>query len=86
MREQHDIEQLAEVEQMENNSRADQQSQRIQQLEQQLTQMEESKEQADRAVGIINGLQEKGVISFNEDGKCNIIGNAHEQEEDPEQE
>ena len=48
--------------------------------------MEESKEQADRAVGIINGLQEKGVISFNEDGKCNIIGNAHEQEEDPEQE
>ena len=48
--------------------------------------MEESKEQADRAVGLINGLQEKGVISFTEDGKCNIIGNAHEQEGDPEQE
>ena len=79
MREQHDMEQLVEVEQMENNSRIEQQSQRIQDLEQHIQQMQESHNAGEAAVNIVNGLQAKGVISFNENGQVNVIGNAHEQ-------
>ena len=48
--------------------------------------MESSQKDGARAVNIVNGLHEKGIISFEENGQVNIIGNAHEQEEDPEQE
>ena len=41
--------------------------------------MQESHNAGEAAVNIVNGLQAKGVISFNENGQVNVIGNAHEQ-------
>ena len=48
--------------------------------------MESSQKDGARAVNIVNGLHEKGVISFEENGQVNIIGNAHEQPEEEEKE
>lgn len=76
------MEQLAEVEQMENNGKVDEQSQKIQVLEMQLQQMEASQKDGARAIEIVNGLHNNGHISFQEDGRVNVIGNAHEQEEE----
>ena len=84
MREQHDMEQLAEVEQMENNGKMEEQSLKIQELEAQLQQMQSTHKQAYAAVEIVNGLHAKGVIEFDNDGQCNVIGNAHEQNEESE--
>ena len=84
MREQHDMEQLAEVEQMENNSKMEEQSLKIQELEAQLQQMQSTNKQAYAAVEIVNRLHTEGVIGFNEEGQCNVIGNAHEQIEESE--
>ena len=78
------MEQLAEVEQMENNGKVDEQSQKIQVLEMQLQQMETSQKDGARAIEIVTDLHDKGQISFQEDGQVNVIGNAHEQEEEEE--
>ena len=80
------MEQLAEVEQMENNSKVDEQSQKIQMLEMQLQQMETSQKDGARAIEIVTDLHNEGKISFQEDGKVNVIGNAHEQQEEEEKE
>ena len=48
--------------------------------------MEDSQKDGTRAVNIVNGLHEKGIISFEENGQVNIIGNAHEQPEEEEKE
>ena len=84
MREQHDMEQLVEVEQMENNGRMEEQAQRIQELEARIQQMQEVHNAGEAAVNIVNGLHAKGVIEFDNEGKCNVIGNAHEQNEESE--
>ena len=84
MREQHDMEQLAEVEQMENNGKMEEQSLKIQELEAQLQQMQANNKQAYAAVEIVNRLHTEGVIGFNDEGQCNVIGNAHEQIEESE--
>ena len=80
------MEQLAEVEQMENNSKVDEQSQKIQMLEMQLQQMETNHKNGEQAIDILNGLHSEGQLSFQEDGKVNVIGNAHEQQEEEEKE
>ena len=36
------------------------------------------------AVNIVNGLHAKGVIEFDGEGQCNVIGNAHELNEESE--
>ena len=84
MREQHDMEQLVEVEQMENNGRMEEQAQRIQELEARIQQMQEVHNAGEAAVNIVNGLHAKGVIEFDGEGQCNVIGNAHEQNEESE--
>ena len=84
MRDQHDMEQLASVEQMESNGRIEEQSARIQELEAQLQQMQSNNKQAYAAVEIVNRLHTEGVIAFNDEGQCNVIGNAHEQIEESE--
>ena len=84
MREQHDMEQLVEVEQMENNGRMEEQAQRIQELEARIQQMQQVHNAGEAAVNIVNGLHAKGVIEFDGEGQCNVIGNAHEQNEESE--
>ena len=84
MRDQHDMEQLVEVEQMENNGRMEEQSLRIQELEARIQQMQEVHNAGEAAVNIVNGLHAKGVIEFDGEGQCNVIGNAHEQNEETE--
>ena len=46
--------------------------------------MQSTHKQAYAAVEIVNGLHAKGVIAFNDEGQCNVIGNAHEQNEESE--
>ena len=46
--------------------------------------MQSTHKQAYAAVEIVNGLHAKGVIAFNDEGECNVIGNAHEQNEESE--
>lgn len=78
------MEQLVEVEQMENNGRMEEQAQRIQELEARIQQMQEVHNAGEAAVNIVNGLHAKGVIEFDGEGQCNVIGNAHEQNEESE--
>lgn len=80
------MEQLAEVEQMENNGRVDEQSQKIQMLEMQLQQMETNQKDGAQAIDIINRLHREGKLAFQENGDVNVIGNAHEQQEEEEKE
>ena len=46
--------------------------------------MQSTHKQAYAAVEIFNRLHNEGVIGFNEEGQCNVIGNAHEQIEESE--
>ena len=46
--------------------------------------MQEVHNAGEAAVNIVNGLHAKGVIEFDNEGKCNVIGNAHEQNEESE--
>ena len=79
MKEQFEMEQLAEVEQMENDSQLDQSKQRIQQLEEQMLKMEEASKQGQQAVAIINDMCATGKVEFDDKGNYNIIGNEHSQ-------
>ena len=79
MKEQFEMEQLAEVEKMENDSKLDQSKQRIQQLEEQMLKMEEASKQGQQAVSIINDMCATGKVEFDDKGNYNIIGNEHSQ-------
>ena len=46
--------------------------------------MQEVHNAGEAAVNIVNGLHAKGVIEFDGEGQCNVIGNAHEQNEESE--
>ena len=46
--------------------------------------MQANNKQAYAAVEIVNRLHTEGVIGFNDEGQCNVIGNAHEQIEESE--
>ena len=80
------MEQLAEVEQMENNSKVDEQSQKIQMLEMQLQQMETNHKNGEQAIDILNRLHKEGKLAVQGNGDVNVIGNAHEQQEEEEKE
>ena len=79
MKEQFEMEQLAEVDQMEKDAQLDQSKQRIQQLEEQMLKMEEASKQGQQAVAIINDMCATGKVKFDDEGNYNIIGNEHSQ-------
>lgn len=82
MEEQYRMDQLQEVEQMEVQSQRNEQQQTIEQLKLQLANMEESQKQGQAAIEIVNTMHDKGLITFNDDGQPNVIGNAHEVADD----
>lgn len=82
MKDQFEMEQLAEVEQMEKDAELDKSKQRIQQLEEQMMKMDEASKQGQQAVDIINDMCSKGKVEFDDKGNYNIVGNEHSQNVD----